>query len=414
MYIFMELISFIVGLLTIPILLYIIYNVPIAIAGLFSSTNREHPPIKEYPFVSVIVPAKNEERVIGRCLDALLNLDYPAELYEIIVVDGNSRDRTREICVNYMKRYPNKVKLIVESEAKGKPDALNKALKVVKGELIAVFDADSIPSKDVLLKVIPYIWSDNGYAAVQGRVSSFNMEKNILTRIVSVEETGWFRLILRGRDRLNLFVPFTGNSMFIKRDALVSLGGWRPRELAEDLELSLRLCEYGYKIKYLDEAVTLQEAPSKLSSFVTQRYRWYRGYISNLFRYGALLRGLNLRSLDMEFFLAGPILMGLSAISYILLMMTNYLLSPSQFLSIVTWILNIFILLILFNVLLFLRPKNITEILTIPSMIPYWIFESFIALKALLDTIFKRRVEWIKTEKEGGITIISSNENYKY
>lgn len=396
----MELISLIVSLFSLPIILYIIYNIPISIVGLFQK-NSEYPPIERYPFISIIVPARNEERVIGRCLEALLNLDYPDDLYEVIVVDGNSEDGTRNICMDFIEKYPNKIRLVVESEAKGKPDALNKALEAVKGELIAVFDADSIPSRDVLLKAVSYIQSKNGYAGVQGRVSSFNADKNILTRIVFVEETGWFRLILRGRDSLNLFVPYTGNSLFIRRDILEMLGGWKPGELAEDLELSLRLYEKGYRIKYLDDAVTFQEAPSKLSSFITQRYRWYRGYIQNLFRYGALLKFPGLKSLDIEFFLAGPILMGLSALFYILIMVVNLLMAPSQFLSVVIWSLNLFIFLILLKVSIFLKPRNISEILTIPSMIPYWIFESFIALKALLDTLFKRRAKWIRTEKEG-------------
>lgn len=393
--------TYILLTLIIVLLSYIIYHIPIVIAGAIFNSNHIHAECSEYPMVSIIVPARNEERVIGRCLEALLNQDYPKSRYEVIVIDGNSRDGTSEICIQYVDRHPDLVKLIREEVPRGKPDALNRALRLASGEIITVFDADSVPPRDALSRVVAFLSTHPEYSAVQCRVSSINADRNILTRIIYVEEMGWFRLILRGRERLNLFIPLTGNGMFIRRDALEGVGGWKPGELTEDIELAIRLYKNGYKVKYMDEVTILQEAPSKLSAFIRQRFRWFRGYLEALRQYGKLVWDLRLKSLDAEVLLMGPILMAFSSITYLSLIAISFMqpdyLNVSWFLS----LMNIFLALILLSVLLSLRPRNIYDALTILAIIPYWMFQSIIAMKAVIDFILRRPATWLRTEKEG-------------
>ena len=131
------------------------------------------------PKFSIIVPTKNEEVVIGRCLNGLLNLDYPKEKMEIIIVDGDSVDSTRKICSEFVREYPKVFSLINENKgAKGKPAALNLAIRNVTGEIVGVFDADSLPEKNTLKKVATY-FDDQNIKAVQGRTISLNEKKNI-------------------------------------------------------------------------------------------------------------------------------------------------------------------------------------------------------------------------------------------
>jgi cellulose synthase/poly-beta-1,6-N-acetylglucosamine synthase-like glycosyltransferase len=116
---------------------------------------------------SLIVPTKNEESVIRRCLDGILNLDYPKDQIQVVVVDGNSTDRTCDICAEYEKKYPGMFKVISEQTTQGKPAALNLALPYLNGDVVGVFDADSLPERDVLAKVSAYL-SDEKIIAVQG------------------------------------------------------------------------------------------------------------------------------------------------------------------------------------------------------------------------------------------------------
>ena len=83
-------------------------------------------------------------------------MDYPKDKMQIIVVDGKSEDNTLKICSEFSEKYPENIKIISEKTVKGKPAALNLALPYINGEIVGVFDADSLPEKDVLSKVVFY------------------------------------------------------------------------------------------------------------------------------------------------------------------------------------------------------------------------------------------------------------------
>ena len=180
---------------------------------------------------------------------------------EIIVVDGNSKDATSTICSEFSAKYPNIIKTICESSSRGKPTALNLALPHLTGEIVGVFDADSVPEKDTLRKIASY-FNDQSVMAVQGKACSLNEKKNMLTRIASMEEKAWFQALLTGREKLNLFVPLTGSCQFVRSKVLKELGGWDETALAEDVELALRLVEKDYLVKYAPDVCSWQETPS--------------------------------------------------------------------------------------------------------------------------------------------------------
>ena len=169
----------------------------------------------ELPKFSIIVPTKNEETVIRRCLDGIFNMDYPKDKMQIIVVDGKSDDNTCKICSEFSEKYPENIKVISEKTAKGKPAALNLALPYVNGEIVGVFDADSLPEKEVLSKVASY-FADKKVMALQGRTTSINEKSNALTRVIAMEEKAWFQALLSGREKLQLFVPLTGSCQFVR------------------------------------------------------------------------------------------------------------------------------------------------------------------------------------------------------
>ncbi len=393
----------------IVIVIWLAYNIPIAYTGLTKSLPKAPSNPSKYPKISIIVPAKDEKNVIGRCIESLLKLTYPRDKMEIIVVDGSSNDGTYEIAKEYESKYQNIIKVLRESNPTGKPSALNLALKHASGEIIAVFDADSIPSEDVLLKAVYYL-VDCGEEAIQGRVKTVNSDENLLTRIIALEERGWFTLLMRGREIKKLFIPFTGNCLFIKKRLLEKIGGWRDGDLTEDLELSIRMFKEGYRVRYADDIVTLQEAPSKLRIFFSQRIRWFRGYIENALRYGSLLKSFNRLTLDAEMLLFGPFVAILSLISYFSILIAVLL--PTVFIHALPIIIliNILTLLSILIVLIADRPITLKKALALLSIQPYWFLQSFIALKALIDILLHRPGKWVRTTKTGrGINIGQDN-----
>ncbi|MEM2168565.1 MAG: glycosyltransferase family 2 protein [Candidatus Bathyarchaeia archaeon] len=358
------------------------------------------------PKFSIIVPAKDEEAVIERCIKALLETDYPSEKIEIIIVEGGSRDLTGKICDRLQKCYPNIIKVIHEYSPRGKPSALNLALSYATGEIIGVFDADSVPEKDVLKKVALY-FQDPRITAVQGRPLPLNERQNMLTKIAAKEERAWFQALLKGRDVLGLFVPLTGSCQFIKRSTLDEVGGWDAGSLAEDVEMALTLTEKGYIIKYADDVRFWQEIPDNLRDMKTQRVRWYRGCMEAAFKYARLLKKPSKKTIDAEISLVGPFIMVLCLIIYLTWLaliirssnqLTNLLLNPAA----ISTLLTIFSLFSLGLALIFSdKPINIENILWLPFIYAYWFLQLSIAGQALIEILLHKPKVWRKTAKHG-------------
>jgi cellulose synthase/poly-beta-1,6-N-acetylglucosamine synthase-like glycosyltransferase len=243
---------------------------------------------KKLPTFSILVPAKNEEKVVGRLLEALLNLNYPSQKIEIIVVEDGSIDKTAEICKRYSKQYPERIKFLRQLRSNGKPSALNYALKQATGDIVAVFDADNVPEPDILLKVSTY-FRDLTIAAVQGRTCSINADENMLAKFISYEEVVRYETYLRGKDILNLFIPFTGSCYFIRRSILQKVGGWDENTLSEDMEMAAKLTGKGYEIRYASDVRSWQENPTSLLQLFRQRTRWFRGCMEVCLKYGKLI-----------------------------------------------------------------------------------------------------------------------------
>lgn len=356
------------------------------------------------PTFSIIVPTKNEDAVIRRCLDGLLKVDYPKDKMQIIVVDGNSTDGTGKICTEFEGKYPENFKLICEQTSKGKPAALNLALQHISGEIVGVFDADSLPEKDALRKVVSY-FNDKKIMAVQGRTTSLNEKSNALTRIIAMEERAWFQALLSGREKLQLFVPLTGSCQFVRKNVLQELGGWDENSLTEDVELALRLVEKNHLIKYAPDVCSGQETPNNLGDLVKQRVRWYRGYMETALKYGRLLDTLNRRTVDAEISMGGPFMMIVSLLSYINWLFIAIFLSQSNpildFTGLVIALTAVSLISIGIALTASEKPIKLRNIVWIPSIYVYWLVQMVIAGWAFLKLVFRRKRVWTKTVKKG-------------
>lgn len=355
---------------------------------------------------SIIVPTKNEESVIQRCLDGILNIDYPREKLQVIVVDGNSTDRTLEICSEFQQKYPDTIKVISEEEKHGKPAALNLATSYATNDIVVVFDSDSVPQRDVLQKATGY-FADPKIDALQGKTTSINEKANVLTRLIAQEEKAWYQMLLTGREKMQLFVPLNGTCQFIRRQLLVEFGGWDENSLTEDVELAVRLVEKNRHIKYAEDVCSEQETPMVLRSLFKQRVRWYRGYMETALKYGKLLDKINRRTLDAEFSLAGPFMMVVSLLSYINWFIVLVFLSQTtpvlNFTGLIIAVTAVSLISIGIGLVASEKPLKPKNILWIPSIYLYWLMQMCIAGWAFLKLVFRSKREWSKTAKSGSL-----------
>jgi cellulose synthase/poly-beta-1,6-N-acetylglucosamine synthase-like glycosyltransferase len=399
------------GILLFILLFWAIYNGSILFVGVRTKfqhiANSESPENEQYPQISLIIPTKNEEAVIQRCLTSILNIDYPQDKMEIIVVDGNSADKTADICRENSAKHKN-IKFLSENNSKGKPAALNLALSHASGEIVGVFDADSVPDRQVLKKVSFY-FKDAKIKALQGRTTALNEKVNILTKVISIEEKAWFQTIVSGREKLQLFVPLTGSCQFVKTSVLRELGGWDENSLTEDVELALRLVEKNHTIKYASDVFSGQETPNDLNNLFKQRVRWYRGYMETALKYGRLLDNLNRRTIDAEISLFGPFMMVISLVSYVNWLLLTLTISDKgpilNFTGIVLLLTAVSLVTIGIALTAVEKPLKLRNILWVPSIYIYWLIQMCIAVWAFFKLLFRRKRVWTKTEKKGFTTV---------
>ncbi len=367
------------------------------------------PPEKaDLPTLSVLVPVKNEEKVIGRLLKSLLSQHYPADKVEIIVVDDGSADRTVDICEVYAEKFGERMTILQQPVSDGKPSALNYALEQAKGEVIATFDADNVPEPGTFLKAVK-LFEDPSVAAVQGTICSINADENMLTKLLSYEEAVRFKAYMQGKDLLNLFVHLAGSCQFIRREVLRDVGGWNKDSLSEDMELSARLTEKDYKIKYASGIRSWQENPVSVPQLVHQRLRWYRGCLDTAFGYGRLLSKISWKRVDAEATLAGPCMLTLSFIGFLMGMLTYVVPIPSgvlfTLLAKATTVLTAVTLLTAGLALIYVtKPRRLRNLLWLPFIYAYWLLQTFLASYALLQVVFRRPRTWKKTSRSGTVT----------
>ena len=389
------------------------YNIPIFAIGVRNFLkNRQKPQrksaLREFPTFSIIIPVKNEERVIGRIINALSKLDYPEEKKDIIIVEDASSDRSLDICMEYSKKQQN-LRILHRPFSMGKPSALNYGLKYAKGEIIAIFDADNVPALDALSTVAQY-FEDKTVAAVQGKTLSLNSKENMITQFSFYEEAVWCEVYLRGKDVLNLFVHLKGSCQFIRRNVLEKLDGFNETSLCEDMEISARLMENNYKIRYAPDVVALQESPSDLKTLFRQRTRWFRGTMEVALKYGRLLSRFNLKTFDAEATLFAPFILVASLMPYLAASWVSSGFFPSIFWAVIVFsallTTGLSILLCGLALVYVSKPRALRNLIWFPFVFFYWSFQAFIAIYALILIILRRPKDWFKTNKQGLIVNI--------
>ncbi|MBH22925.1 MAG: glycosyl transferase family 2 [Myxococcales bacterium] len=235
----------------------------------------------ELPRVTVQLPCFNERYVIGRLIDAVCKFDYPRDRLEVQVLD-DSTDDTTEIAAEVVARWREEgvdVKLIHREDRTGyKAGALEEGMQVAQGELIAVFDADFVPSPDFLRETVDF-FTDPGIGMVQARWEHINREYSLLTQVQSILLDGHFVVEHTARNRSGRFFNFNGTAGIWRRQTIAEAGGWQHDTLTEDLDLSYRAQLAGWDFVFLKDVVSPAEIPVEMNAFKSQQHRWAKGSI---------------------------------------------------------------------------------------------------------------------------------------
>jgi cellulose synthase/poly-beta-1,6-N-acetylglucosamine synthase-like glycosyltransferase len=241
----------------------------------------------EYPSCTILIPAHNEEKVIGHTLEAMLRLEYPREKLKIVVINDGSTDTTRDI-IGGFAAADSRVELFDVPRGqggKGKSRALNLGVQHVTSDIIAIYDADNTPEKGALRYLVAQLVLHKELGAVIGKFRTVNKNATLLTRFINIETLSFQSMLQAGRWQMHNIATLPGTNFVIWRSIVQQLQGWDEEALTEDSELSIRIYEEGYKIKFIPYAITHEQEPQEWNVWIRQRMRWVRGnnYVINKF-----------------------------------------------------------------------------------------------------------------------------------
>jgi biofilm PGA synthesis N-glycosyltransferase PgaC len=400
----------VIGLALIAIgLVYVIYQFPILFYGYRDFTkydidfskldDKQFSGFKMYrPMVSIIVPAKNEETVIARTIESILNQSYTN--FELFVVVDNSSDDTYKIAKEFEQK-DTRVKAFNRVDGKSKASALNFCFQKSKGEIIATYDADTVLLKNTLENAV-YGMNYFNVDVLQGYNSYINREENIFTRLAVIDEI-LVKATLIGRTHLNLFVPVAGSNQYFKRQVIKNIGGWNDKFLTEDLESSVRISNARYKSAYLSSAKVLQETPASYSEYFKQRTRWLRGY-HQVFLHSKK-RFSTFTDFDALMIVLAPTFSGIMFFGWLYISLLNFY-NPfvhsmrTYFISLI--IISLIIYAFAFLLVLIKKKQNA---IYLPLIYVYLTINALISIYTLVLEITGAKRVWHKVKKTGKTTI---------
>ncbi|HDF2567446.1 TPA: glycosyltransferase family 2 protein, partial [Clostridioides difficile] len=396
----------------------LLINIILAMGGYifyFKNFDKEIKEIDEYPMISILVPAHNEAKVIGRTVESLLLLNYPKSKMELIVINDNSSDNSKEILENIKDRYNNYNFTIINTDSltggKGKSNALNIGYKVSKGDFIAVYDADNTPDKNALRYLVQTIVMNDELGAVIGKFRTRNKNKNLLTKFINIETLSFQWMSQAGRWQLFNLCTIPGTNFILRRSIIEEIEGWDSKAIAEDTEISFRIYKLGYKIKLVPQSITWEQEPETVKVWIKQRTRWAKGniyvlmkYIKNIFK-----QGRNKIVFDIAYFFSVYFLF----LTTVIISDILCVLSISKLVEIsipinffLIWILSYLLFIIEVSISLTIEKGEATIENIFIVAIMYFTYSQlwlFVAIKGMIeylkDIIFKREVKWYKTER---------------
>lgn len=236
---------------------------------------------------TILLPARHEEAVIQDTIQRVVDLNYPWELKQIIVIvegsDLGTIAQATERISQLRKQGVFNVRLVTYCTLPiNKPHGLNVGLSQAKGDIVTIFDAEDAPHKDILQIVNSAMWRKRSNV-IQCGVQLMNYADHWFSALNVLEYFFWFKSRMHYYASTGM-VPLGGNTVFIKRNLLQRFGGWDQYCLTEDADIGIRLSASGERIDviYDDRYVTQEETPVSVDQFIRQRTRWNQGFLQVL------------------------------------------------------------------------------------------------------------------------------------
>ena len=235
---------------------------------------------KEWPRVTIQLPVYNELYGVERLLASIAKIDYDKSKLDIQLLD-DSTDESFEVAavkVKELQALGFDISHIQRPERKGyKAGALAYGMQRIKGEFIAIFDADFIPDHLFLRKTIPHFYASDEIGVVQTRWQHLNKNYSFLTKLQAFALDAHFTVEQVGRNSLGHFINFNGTAGVWRKTCIVDAGGWQSDTITEDLDLSYRAQMKGWKFTYLEDVLSPAELPAEMNSLKNQQFRWTKG-----------------------------------------------------------------------------------------------------------------------------------------
>lgn len=361
-------------------------------------------------FVSVLVPAYNEEKTIEETIESLLASDYSDfSDFEIIVINNNSTDKT----VEKVRRFTNGRVRLINEKKQGKFAALNRGIKNARGEILVMIDADTQVLPNTISELV-YFFQDNQIGAVAGNIKVGNIN-NPLTAFQAIEYLAGLQLDRRAYGVLGAIPVVPGALGAWRKKVVMAVGGYKNDTLTEDAELTIRIQKKGYKVVFNAEAVAYTEAPQTLQAFLHQRLRWTLGTLQVLFKYKDIyfkrkFGALGMIALPYQALIQLPLML-LTPIIDLLAIIFFFFVSPED-------ILRYFLVFLIFNFtlislsFLFAKEARVWLLALIP--IQRFIYQGlwyYILYRSVLIALKGTFVPWLKTIHFGTVTIEEPKES---
>lgn len=238
---------------------------------------------------TVLLPARHEETVIQDTIQRVVELDYPRDMVQVLIVieagDGGTIARVEDKLQRLRDAGIEHVRLVTFDDPPiNKPHGLNVGLQQATGDVVTIFDAEDEPHP-AILQVVNSICVLEQAAVVQCGVQLMNYADRWFSALNVLEYFFWFKSRMHYHAAVGM-VPLGGNTVFVRRDLLRQLNGWDQTCLTEDADIGIRLSAMGVPIRvvYEDEHVTREETPPTVEQFVKQRTRWNQGFLQVLLK----------------------------------------------------------------------------------------------------------------------------------
>lgn len=236
---------------------------------------------EKWPSISIVIPARDEEDSIEKTVRAVARLEWPEK--EIIIVDDGSVDKTADI----LKRLSLELPIVIHTHAfpQGKSITLNDGMRIATSEIVLILDADGIPARNVLIRMVPHFLLNKNVLAVAGNPRISNVP-NLLAKMQAIEFSSTISTLRRGQSAWGRINTISGIMALLRKDKILELGGFLSNQPTEDIELTWRIHREGYRCIYEPAAQVSMRVPLKLRDWFKQRTRWASGLIRVLQSHG--------------------------------------------------------------------------------------------------------------------------------